>query len=208
MPRSQQTGFTLLELLIAIVIVSLIMTTAFGAIRIGSRSWEAGQQRTDAIEEMRSYAEFLRRQVGQTVIASWEDGDGKRIAFSGQQQALRFVAPAPSAADSIGLLTYALMIDNDANGSRLRIEYAPYDPGALAFDESRGRNMIEPAATFASVRFDYFGATEKDSAESWRPEWPAAAALYPEIVRITFDSNDGDPVWPDLVLPLRSRQVP
>ena len=47
-PR-QSAGFTLVELLVAIMILTLFMTASMGAVRIASKSWAAGQQRADAV---------------------------------------------------------------------------------------------------------------------------------------------------------------
>jgi len=205
--HKNQAGFTLLELLIAMVIVSMVMTTAFAAIRIGNRSWEAGHERSDSIEEMRSFAEFLRRQIGQTVAVSWQDEDDARIAFTGKQRFIRFIAPAPFESDRIGLLTYALVFDNQPGNSTLRLEYAAYDPGATDFRESPAADEIAFTTTFESVALDYYGPVDMDSREVWYSEWPAAAEMLPKLVRIKFNPKDGDIGWPDLVVPLHSRHI-
>jgi general secretion pathway protein J len=206
--RRNQAGFTLLELLIAILIVSMIMTTAFAALRIGSRSWEAGYERAGTVGEMRSFAEFLRRQLRQTVAASWQDEDETRIAFTGQRQRVRFVAPAPFEADNVGLITYSLVIDSGPGGSELRLEYAPFDPGATAFDARAIANGIALLTNFDAATFDYYGAVDPDGRESWYPEWPATAEFFPQLVRIRFSARDGSPAWPDLTLPLHSWRIP
>ncbi len=202
-----QAGFTLLELLIAMVIVSMVMTTAFAAIRIGNRSWEAGYERSDSIEEMRSFAEFLRRQMGQTVAVSWQDEDDPRIAFTGKQSLVRFIAPAPFESDRVGLLSYALIFDNQPDSSTLRLEYVAYDPGAKDFRASPNANEIAFTTTFDSVALDYYGAVEMDSRETWYSEWPASAEMLPKLVRIRFSPKDEGVGWPDLVVPLYSRQT-
>ena len=205
--RKNQAGFTLLELLIAMVIVSMVLTTAFAAIRIGNRSWEAGHDRSDSIEEMRSFAQFLRRQMGQTVLASWQDENDARIAFTGRQRLVRFVAPAPFESDSVGLLTYALIFENRPDNSTLRLEYAAYDPGATDFRTSPNANEIAFTTTFESVALDYFGPVDMDSRETWYSEWPASAEMLPKLVRIRFSPKDEGVGWPDLVVPLYSRQT-
>ena len=64
-------GFTLLEVLVAVVIMAVIMTTAFGALRLGGRSWEAGVSRASDNERFRAVADLLRRQVHQVIPMSW-----------------------------------------------------------------------------------------------------------------------------------------
>ena len=60
-------GFTLLEIMVAMVVLSLIVTTAFGALRLGERSWEAGLARSGETETLRSVAGVLQRQFNQTL---------------------------------------------------------------------------------------------------------------------------------------------
>ena len=70
---SAQSGFTLLELLVAIMIFTLIMTTAMGAVRVGSRSFEAGISRADETAEIRVIANILRRQFRQLLPSTWTE---------------------------------------------------------------------------------------------------------------------------------------
>lgn len=205
MRHKNQSGFTLLELLIAMVIVSMVLTSAFAAIRIGSRSWEAGHQRSDSIEEMRSIAEFARRQMSQSIPTFWEEDDESRIAFVGQRRLVRFIAPAPFDADTVGLLTYSLIVDDQPGESKLRLEYETYDPGATGFGEVPTGNGITFAANFESITFDYYGSVEKDSRDTWYSKWPMTAELLPRLVRIKFGSDSGSAAWPDLVVALHSR---
>ena len=47
--RLRQGGFTLLELLIAITLLGLILVLLFGGLRLGMRSWDAGQLNVDTM---------------------------------------------------------------------------------------------------------------------------------------------------------------
>jgi len=207
MRKMHQQGFTLLELLIALVMVSLVMTAAFGALRVGSRSWESGVERADSVEEMQAFAEFLRRQMAQTVPLAWDDEAGTRIAFAGNQQQVRFVAPAPFESGRVGLLTYTLSIERGPDGSRLQLAYNPYNPGAAGIGRSPDEADITIGTTFAASSLDYYGAINSDSRASWQRGWPATADLYPQLLRIRFGDNSNNAEWPELVLPLRSRQA-
>ena len=94
-PLRRGGGFTLLEVLVAVVIMAVIMTTAFGALRLGGRSWEAGVTRASDNESFRAVADLLRRQVSQVIEMRWPDDRENLIAFEGTSGQLRFVAPAP-----------------------------------------------------------------------------------------------------------------
>lgn len=204
----QQHGFTLLELLIALVIVSLIMTAAFGGVRIGGRSWEAGHTHADATEDMRAVSNFLRQQLAQTAPLSWQDASGSRIAFEGFEDGFRFVAPAPFESGNVGLMVYSIGIDHRADASDLLLAYDPFDPGAKDFGSYSTDNRILLASAGESVSISYFGAIDSESSRSWFQQWPSSATLFPLLLRIDFGTSEDETAWPALVLPLRSRQLP
>ena len=86
-------GFTLLEVLVAVTVMGLILTAAFGALRLGSRSWEAGITRATETEERRSVASVLQRQFAQALPLTWPENDrDKRLAFDGGGRQGRFIA--------------------------------------------------------------------------------------------------------------------
>lgn len=202
-------GFTLLELLVAMVIMAMIMTTAIGSIRAGNRSWQAGLDRADDVEEVRAVAEFLRRQLGQTVPLTWEDDTHKiRLAFAGDNQRLQFIAPAPQSLGGAGLLVYTLLIENRLDRSKLRLSFRLYDPSSNEFTYSPADPHTTLVTNAGPATFEYFGAPAVDRTRDWQPEWPADAEYYPQLVRFRAEAVEGSTGWPVLVLPIRARLTP
>ena len=105
------------------------------------------------------------------------------------------------------MFAYSLVIHDAAGQSSLRLGYDPYDPGADRLASAFDGEGITLATTFTSASLAYYGAVSNDGVDSWRPEWPANAELFPKMVRIQFGANADDSAWPDLILPLRSRPV-
>ena len=111
--QSQRThGFTLLELIVVLTILSLIMTAAFGSVRLGSRSFEAGVMRANETEQIRTSADFLRRQFAQLVPIVHDIDADAEISFSGDREQMRFIAPAPGSDRHAGLYVYTLTLEN------------------------------------------------------------------------------------------------
>lgn len=196
-------GFTLIELLVAIMILTLLMTASFGAVRIASRSWEAGHLRADATEEMRATSDFLRRQFGQLIPLTWTDGNDERIAFAGDHDQIRFIAPAPQHSRGAGFFIYELAVVKDDDGQLLLLSFAPLDPGDEEFGDPDFAGHLTLVADFEDVSFDYFGAEMDDEPQSWKRSWRLDAERYPSAIRIHTSMNDSPVAWPDLVLPLR-----
>ena len=193
-------GFTLLELLVAIMILSLVMTVAFGAVRLGGRSLEAGIERADASEDVRAVSDFLRRKFAQMIPMSMGDDGVTQIAFAGDQNSIRFIAPAPRHPAVAGLFVYTLVTVEYAAAQRLVLSYAPLDPGAGELPEAESDQHLILADGFATISFEFFGTKAADSMPSWHGEWQDDEESLPELVRITLASANEVVRWPELIL--------
>ena len=201
---NRSRGFTLIELLVAILILTLFMTASMGAVRIASKSWAAGQERSDATEEMRATADFLRRQFAQLPALTIGEGEDERLAFAADETRVRFVAPAPQFSHGAGLMTYLLEIITTDDSSALTLRYAPFDPGS---DEISNDNLSEPivlGAGFDGAGFQYYGAVTDEDELAWQPSWTDDAENYPLAIIIRTRPDPESEGWPDLVFELRS----
>ena len=196
-----QSGFTLLELLVAILILTLIMTAALGAVRVGSRSFEAGVLRADETAEIRAVANVLRRQFRQLLPVIWNENRHDFIAFEGDRHHVQFVAPAPDSSSGPGYLVYRLSAAPSQNGNPVTLNFAPFDPGSdgFALPAISGRELLTDR--LSNVSFDYFGAPDEDDPPAWHAEWSAGTGRLPKIVRMHLASSG--PQWPDLLFRVR-----
>jgi general secretion pathway protein J len=203
-------GFTLLEVLVAVVIMAVIMTTAFGALRLGGRSWEAGVTRASDNERFRAVADLLRRQVSQVIPMSWPEDTEKRIAFEGAAEQLRFVAPAPQQHRQAGLFEYGLSAQRQGLDTNLVLSFIPFNPDAKAFQTPASDQQLLLVAGLQRVSFDYFGspanagvgARTSEQPPGWQQRWDAGAQNYPDLIRVRMEVNEGQQPWPELVLAL------
>ena len=195
--HATQNGFTLLELLVAIMILTLIMTAALGAVRVGSRSFESGVSRADETAEIRAVANVLRRQFRQILPVTWTENRQEFIAFEGDRQQVQFIGPAPDSSTGPGHLVYRLAAESSQHRSGVVLNYSPYDPGSDGFTmpEMRAKELL--TERLSGVSFDYFGAPGEDDQPAWQSEWSAETGRMPVIVRMHFTSS-GQP-WPDLL---------
>jgi len=202
--RATQPGFTLVELLVVIAIIALIMTASFGTVRLGYRSFESGVTRANATERMRATSDFLRRQFAEVIPITHDYDGGSLPAFSGREDCVRFVAPAPRGAGNAGLFVYTLSADTVPAGRQLRLVLSPYDPGMPGFDyaaHGATRRLLEPQA---DIRFEYFGTLADDDRPDWHVEWPADDGALPAAVRIVATGEQGGETGPPLTFTLRA----
>lgn len=201
------SGVTLVEFLVTIMIVSLIMSVAFGAVRLGSRSLEAGIGRTNASEEIRIVSGFLRRQFAQVIAVSANGIESNRPVFAGNHYRIAFVTAAPRRGAVTGLIAYSLTVEEHDQFHRLVLEYAPFDPGDGYPEnfESKGRLVLTGGLT--AISFEYFGMKAGDSKASWKTEWSGNEENLPALVRIRLTAPDDGQYWPDLILRIRAERL-
>ncbi len=215
-PVRSDSGFTLLEVLVAVVIMAVIMTTAFGALRLGGRSWEAGIARADGNATYRAVADLLRRQVSQILPLTWPEASQGRIAFDGEPTRLRFIAPAPQQRSEAGLFEYGLSAERQGLEIKLVLSYIPFNPDAEAFQTPAPHQQALLVEQLEGVSFDYFGSPAKagirgnstNQAPRWYRRWAADAQNLPQLIRVRMAVKEGQRPWPELHLPLPAGHQP
>jgi prepilin-type N-terminal cleavage/methylation domain-containing protein len=97
-----QSGFTLLELILSLAIVGMIVALGLGGVRLGISARDVGEQKVDIYQRLRIISEQLKQKLQSTypVFVSQKNGvtiskslnATKRIlAFEGQSDSIRFV---------------------------------------------------------------------------------------------------------------------
>ena len=203
-PRRRPAGFTLLELMVALTLLGLIASVAFGALRVGSRSWEAGLKKAGETAEARAIPAFLRRQIGQSLPLVWEDAGDKRLAFSAGREQIRFIAPAPQRDQSVGLYEYLLLKVTQMSESRLVLHYEPYQPGETDFRVSEQSPSLVLVEGLQELSFGFYGAGKLSEDAKWRDDWGQDAEYLPKLVRIGF-KTEGRNQWPELLIALEAQ---
>jgi prepilin-type N-terminal cleavage/methylation domain-containing protein len=97
-----QSGFTLLELILSLAIVGIIIALGLGGVRLGISARDVGERKVDTYQRMRIITEQLTQKLQSTypVFVAQKDGSSiaqslsssKRVmAFEGESNSLRFV---------------------------------------------------------------------------------------------------------------------
>lgn len=203
--RNREAGFTLLEIMVALVVLSMIMTTAFGALRMGERSWEAGLARANETETLRTVSGVLQRQFKQVLPLTWTEDAEKTIAFSGTREQVRFIAPAPQHHGSTGLFEYTLVVEPYESNARLVLYYRLHDPDSTGFQPgSSDRQKVLLVDELNTASFGYYGSPVVGDPPQWHTQWNTDAEAFPQLVRARLVANTGQRPWPELVLALHT----
>ena len=203
---SRSTGFTLVELLIAITLFALLSVLLFGSLRFGIRATDQGTLRMDRVAEVAAATNFLRNQLSDAQPLTKTDADGApSVAFDGKRNRLEFVGLPPAYLAPGGWHTLELVTEPSGRFRQLAVRLRLVSAGdaSLAPSESRGSVLV---GHVKSVAFSYFGKPGNEETAQWHDEWQDAAYL-PALVRLRISFDDGGQA-PDIVIAVRPAPAP
>jgi general secretion pathway protein J len=198
--RPAAAGFTLVELLVAVTLLSLLSVALLIALRVGVSAERAGSARLEAEEDGALTQSFIRAQLGDARTALEADGTGRSLViFDGAADRIAFVAPLPARVNLPGLHLIEIVAVRAALGAELVMRARPYRPPDILPADIPEKRLI-PA--LGAAEFAYFGATSSKEPASWHREWREMGGL-PMLVRLSVSDARGVAA-PDLVVALRS----
>ena len=199
-----QQGFTLLEMLIAFSMVSLLFLALFSSFHTVGRSWDAAEKRIEKTEDMRLITGWLHRQLQQMIVLRIKANDkntpGSVYAFEGESQRVRFAAPLQPLQDKGGIYLVELFVGKGGGGKTLEIRYAPYRPDLNWDDAFDGVKPVLVYEGFKQAKFSYLVAENIDEDPEWQDEW-LDKPTYPILLKISLETSDGEK-WPDVIIDL------
>jgi general secretion pathway protein J len=200
MRRRSSSGFTLIELILALSIVAIMITILFGGLRIGLRTWQRTEQRAAALQRARGMTQVLEEALGgiHGYVGLAEQGAIPIIFFKGESQRVSFVTVSPpiSPPSAIPFVAVTLSIDTgSAPGLAIREKALPnFEPF-----ETVPPSVVDSSIT--AIRFRYLRG-----ADSWEESWDAVEeSALPRAVEVTItamidgQAQDSAPI----VVPIR-----
>ncbi len=202
---SDEGGFTLLEMLIAMTLLGLVMAMVFGGLRLGARAWEASDTSATNLARLEAVHGFLRRSLAASATVLASDDKGKRlILFTGESQRLEFATLLPSYLGIGGFHRLTLGVAGEGKDRRLALKSRLYQGMGVGTDGGTPRAGDGEETVLmegiAGIELAYFGALEGNSDPGWHRDWREAAAL-PELIRLRVRlAPDDRRHWPELIV--------
>jgi general secretion pathway protein J len=191
-------GFTLVELLIALLLFSLLSVALFGSVRAGTAAWSRATSRADESDHSLHAQDLLRHLIENAYpLYLLDNANSGHVDFAGSASSLSFLSVAPMALGNGGRSRVNLAVERHGDGVDLLIESKP----ELAIVNDEAEKARKPLLTGASaVAFSYFGKTPADRSAVWRNDWANRAEL-PRLIRVEahFQANDMRD-WPDFIV--------
>lgn len=199
----RSAGFSLVELLLAMTLMSMLLALAYGGLRASAQATEKGQQILDDSNRIRMAHQFVRRQLTQTLpLAFEEDAEiGERSVFRGDRNLIRYVAQMPGYLGYGGPQVQELEIVRGEDGFELLLSHTLLQ----GFDEQYlyEREPILLLDKIESAEFSFLGRDEAGEFTSWSPSWDDESIL-PSAVSLEVEfTEDVYLEWPMLATSVR-----
>ena len=195
MSRSDSdTGFTLVELLVATTLVALLSVVLFGGMRFGARAWDAGAASMERTGEVEAAQDLLRRTLSEVAVSDLT-GAEQAQSLAGNSALVSFIAPLPQHVGLGGLGHYRLTADD---AGHLLLAWDPQRPEQKLEDAPATKAAVI-LANIAALKIEYYGREHPGEKPAWRDEW--ASKDLPMLIRIEvgFAAGDGRR-WPELTI--------
>jgi general secretion pathway protein J len=205
--ENRSTGFTLLELMISMTVLGIIMALVYGAMRLGTRTWERGQAQTDEWQRRQAVMDLIARQFGSTYIPEGKLYERNPVFFGGTDRVVFYSnLPLAPRGDIPGMVFVRYRVERNGEGrSRLLlVERVPDFPEAFKAEDDPPDDQWEVLADgLAGIDFAYLKKTPGSEEEPWEwtPEWEPSSEKAPPAIRVSLRWEEDEPAM-DLVIPI------
>lgn len=201
LPR-RHAGFTLIEVLLATVLLAGGLTLAFSTVRSAMAVSSRGEAMAERSERVRAVEGFLRQRLaGALPLAIEADPATLQVQrFLGEPQRMRFVADVPDYLGRGGPYVHELTLSGSPGRQRLQLQLTMLQAGQT-IEEARPLPAETLADDLREVRLRYRGLDPRSGELGpWVEQWEDPGTL-PLLVSVAIRAADGS-AWPTLVVAL------
>jgi len=131
MRTNKAQGFTLIEVLIAMTLLSIMMVLLFTSLKICADSWGKGESKITDVNEVAVVYNFFQRDLS-GAKPLWNDStaeqqtEEKTFSFQGNAQSMQFVSAFPASAGRPGLQLFSLNLQEEDNDQVITVTLTPF----------------------------------------------------------------------------------
>lgn len=205
----RQRGFTLLELLVVMTLLSLVMVGLMSGLRTMAQTETKIDQRLAKLDEIRTTRAFLQQILSRASAARINEpgATGKTIVpFVATADSLVWVGILPARPNVGGRHFFRLAIEQTGPNPELVFRFAPCNADMVFPDwaNTESRILIHDIKKF-EIQAQGLAPIARNPAQAWpkgwQSGWPVADTL-PEQLRLSLTDAQGD--WPEWVLSLHA----
>jgi general secretion pathway protein J len=192
-PPAGNRGFTLVEVVVALSILSLLMLAVISALRTFGNTQASLEKLTDRVDQMRTVSGFLRDTLQSAVVGTRASSlslggiPPESSYFNGDSSSLEWKAPILFGEGYGG--TFLVRVGREQDRLVLRWQEPTRDDEDIEWDDTPSRDLLQGVEEFSVSYRAEFG-------EPWQKQWHEQNS--PALVRMGIKAAGR--YWPDLIL--------
>ena len=197
--NSAQSGFTLLELLVSIVLIGLIVGIVGAAMRLGYRSLDKGEKKAEIQERFKVSLGLMDAQL-QSGIPLKTTGeaveDTNQYLFEGKKDSVRFASNYSLMGGQKGYVIVAYRVEAGANNKRTLFA----QENTIGMENQKEVKLLEG---FDDIHFEYFFKDATEEQGKWVEEWTDTTTIPGKVrIHLAWGSQQIS-----LIVPMRTQSL-
>ncbi|MDD5577918.1 MAG: prepilin-type N-terminal cleavage/methylation domain-containing protein [Methylobacter sp.] len=195
--RKTLQGFTLIEVLIAMTLLSIMVVLLFTSLKICADSWEKGENKITEVNEVAVVYNFFQRHLttAKPLLSNFTNKD-EAFSFQGKSRSLQFVSALPASAGRLGLQIFTVELQEEDKDQVIKVAVAPYFQKAN--DEEWKKEEVVLIRHVSNFELAYFGADDDFGESHWQDEW-LEKTTQPRLIKIRIELKN-EIFWPDIII--------
>lgn len=195
----RKNGFTLLELLISLTIMSLIILIVFGSFRIGIRAWEKGERDLESQQRLRTVFGLIKMQLSSACLPRNKPEGIEDSLLKGDSKSLRISSRIGlSPANKYGMVYAYYSVKSESGDGKESLGF--YERNIVFISDWKDIDYLdeddfnELLSGFYSIRFEYLIPGDDEGDEEWKETWDSEEdGGLPKAIRITLMQDAARP---------------
>lgn len=192
--NNKSAGFTLLEVMLAMTLLSIMVVLLFSSLQIAAESWNKGENKIAEVNEKAIVFRFFKQHLP-SIRPAFDDFSETDTSFSftGDSDVFQFVSVFPASANRKGLHLFEVGFDRAEESIKVMLKpfYSNVENGEWQEEEVV---LLENVENFKISYFDM-------KASEWERNWLEKKEL-PALIKIEITMLDQS-YWPEMILPLK-----
>jgi hypothetical protein len=173
---------------------------------VGSRSWQGTANTIKQNSTTRFAVEFIRKKIEQFYPIYWQDGVNRVLAFQGEEDGVKFIAPAPQGRETEEYYEYYITTEHeDMDKMSLLLFFEAHDPSEQGFKVSKESPYRKFLTDLTMVKFAYFGKIENSELLDWDSVWNEDSTTFPKLIKLEMVSEGKEESWFEIAVEPRSQ---